>query len=164
MFKINFWCWYVTVLFYVQLLWFWSDLISYSTKLNWIYGNATCTRCESLCSSEAGPLSLDNLVFPFVCHKSGQNPYPSNCHIWFLLVMKCILLLLLVCLFTFQTNWNTLSVSYFHRSSKGFLTYFKTINGCKSKEQIKAIRNICKIIDVRWIADQSNRYCTLGGL
>ena len=63
MFKINFWCWFVTVLFYVQPLWFWSDLISYSTKLNWIYGNATCTRCESMCSSEAGPLSLDNLSY-----------------------------------------------------------------------------------------------------
>ena len=40
------------------LIWFF-----YFTKLNGIYGNVTCTRCESLGSLEAGPLSLDNLVF-----------------------------------------------------------------------------------------------------
>ena len=48
MLKINFWCWFVTVLFYVQLLWFWSDLIFYFTKLYGIYVNVTWTRCESL--------------------------------------------------------------------------------------------------------------------
>ena len=32
------------------------------TKLYGTYGNVTCTRCESLGSLEAGPLSLDNLV------------------------------------------------------------------------------------------------------
>ena len=111
MFKINFLCWFVIVLSYVQPLWFWSDLISYSTKLYGIYGNAICTRCWSLGSSEAGPLSLDNLVWKL-------NIYRSLWTVLFIMDTNCLKML---------GKWSTLKwiIIVFIRKIQALLQYFK---------------------------------------